>query len=116
MIANRRKCSDLGAADLGVELGATDHSAELGGHVSATSTPFVANSFNLSAKIHGAETCYLDATVHGAELRAHFLKSFQKRCICENLSTKGSENKKDGWRGGRRGGFLRYTIPPCTTG
>jgi hypothetical protein len=78
MIANRRKCSDLGAADLGVELGATDHGAELRGHVSATSAPFVANSFNLIAKIHGAETCYLDATVHGAELRVQFFEIFPK--------------------------------------
>jgi hypothetical protein len=73
-----------------------DHGAELGNHVSATSAPFVANSFNLGAKIHGAETYYLSATVHGAEPRVHFLKPFQKRRSCENLLAKGSENEKDG--------------------
>jgi hypothetical protein len=85
MIAEHKR-SDLGAADLG---------AEFDSHVSATCAPFVANSFNLSAKIHGAGTYYLGVTVHDAELRVHFLKSFQKGCSCENLSTKGS-GKKDG--------------------
>jgi hypothetical protein len=32
--------------------------------------------------------------IHGAELRVHFLKSFQKGFNCENLSQKGK--KKDG--------------------
>jgi hypothetical protein len=34
---------------------------------------------------HGAE---------GAELRVHFLKSFQKGSTCENLSQKGLKSKK----------------------
>jgi hypothetical protein len=34
--------------------------------------------------------------IHGAELRVHFLKSFQKVSNCENLSQKGLKNKKDG--------------------
>jgi hypothetical protein len=32
----------------------------------------------------------------GAELRVHFLKSFQKRSTCENLSQKRLKTKKDG--------------------
>jgi hypothetical protein len=57
---------------------------------------FVARVMDLGAKIRGAETCYLGAIVHGAELRVYFLKSFQKGCTCENLSTKGLKNKKVG--------------------
>jgi hypothetical protein len=36
--------------------------------------------------------------IHGAELRVHFLKSFQKESICENLSQKGLKIKKVGRR------------------
>jgi hypothetical protein len=45
----------------------------------------------------GAEACNLGAMIHGAELRVHFLKSFQKESTCENLSQKGlkSNKKKD---------------------
>jgi hypothetical protein len=32
--------------------------------------------------------------IHGAELRVHFLKSFQKGSTCENLSQKGLKSKK----------------------
>jgi hypothetical protein len=46
--------------------------------------------------ICGAEACNLGAMIHGAELRVHFLKSFQKGSTCENLSEKGLKNKKDG--------------------
>jgi hypothetical protein len=46
--------------------------------------------------ICGAEACNLGAMIHGAELRVHFLKSFQKRSTCENLSQKGLKIKKDG--------------------
>jgi hypothetical protein len=46
--------------------------------------------------ICGAEACNLSAMIHGAELRVHFLKSFQKRSTCENLSQKGLKSKKDG--------------------
>jgi hypothetical protein len=60
--------------------------------------------YNLGAKIHGAETCYLGAMVHGAELGVYFLKSFQKGCTYENLSTKGLKNKKVG----RGRGWSRY--------
>jgi hypothetical protein len=56
--------------------------------------------------ICGAEACNLGAMIHGAELRVHFLKSFQKGSTCENLSQKGlkSKKKKDGRRApvGRR--------------
>jgi hypothetical protein len=34
--------------------------------------------------------------IHGAELRVHFLKSFQKGSICENLSQKRAKTRKDG--------------------
>jgi hypothetical protein len=46
--------------------------------------------------ICGAEACKLGAMIHGAELRVHFLKSFQNGSTCENLSQKGLKNKKDG--------------------
>jgi hypothetical protein len=46
--------------------------------------------------ICGAEACNLGAMIHGAELRVHFLKSFQKGSTCENLSQKGLKSKKDG--------------------
>jgi hypothetical protein len=46
--------------------------------------------------ICGAEACKLGVMIHGAELRVHFLKSFQKGSTCENLSQKGLKNKKDG--------------------
>jgi hypothetical protein len=44
--------------------------------------------------ICGAEACKLGAMIHGAEVRVHFLKSFQKWSTCENLSQKGLKNKK----------------------
>jgi hypothetical protein len=44
--------------------------------------------------ICGAEACKLGAMIHGAELRVHFLKSFQKGSTCENLSQKGLKSKK----------------------
>jgi hypothetical protein len=46
--------------------------------------------------ICGVEACNLGAMIHGAELRIHFLKSFQKVYTCENLSQKGLKIKKDG--------------------
>jgi hypothetical protein len=46
--------------------------------------------------IRGAEACKLGAMIHGAELRVHFLKSFQKGSTCENLSGKGLKIKKVG--------------------
>jgi hypothetical protein len=49
--------------------------------------------------ICGAEACKLGAMVHGAELRVHFLKSFQKGSTCENLSQKGLKSEKVGWGG-----------------
>jgi hypothetical protein len=55
--------------------------------------------------ICGAEACNLGAMIHGAELRVHFLKSFQKGSTCENLSQKGLKNKKDGALGGPEQGW-----------
>jgi hypothetical protein len=49
--------------------------------------------------ICGAEACNLGAMIHGAELRVHFLKSFQKWSTCENLSQKRLKSKKDGTKG-----------------
>jgi hypothetical protein len=49
--------------------------------------------------ICGAEACNLGVMIHGAELRVHFLKSFQKGSSCENLSQKGLKRKKDGFHG-----------------
>jgi hypothetical protein len=46
--------------------------------------------------ICGAEACKLGAMIHGAELRVHFLKSFQKGSTCKNLSQKGLKSKKVG--------------------
>jgi hypothetical protein len=47
--------------------------------------------------ICGAEACKLGAMIHGAELRVHFLKSFQKGSTCENLSQKWLKIKKVGY-------------------
>jgi hypothetical protein len=44
--------------------------------------------------ICGAEACNLGAMIHGAELKVHFLKSFQKGSTCENLSQKLKSKKK----------------------
>jgi hypothetical protein len=41
-----------------------------------------------------AEACNLGAITHGAELRVHFLKSFQKGSTCENLSKKAKNEKR----------------------
>jgi hypothetical protein len=60
---------------------------------------------HLGAVIRGAETSKLGAAVHGAELRVHFLKSFQEGRICEILSQKGPKNKKVGQTSG--GGNIR---------
>jgi hypothetical protein len=49
--------------------------------------------------------------IDGAELRVHFLKSFQKGSTCENLSQKGLKNKKDGHRGGGSAGEWMWTAP-----
>jgi hypothetical protein len=46
--------------------------------------------------ICGTEACKLGAMIHDAELRVHFLKSFQKGSTCENLSQKGLKSKKVG--------------------
>jgi hypothetical protein len=46
--------------------------------------------------IRGAEASNLGAAVHGAELRVHFLKSFQEGRICEILSKKAQKTKKTG--------------------
>jgi hypothetical protein len=83
----------LGAVICGVEPGAT--SAATFAHVGR-------ESYTLSVEIHGAEICYLDATVHGAELGVHFFEIFPKRCICEILFSEGSKIKKVGPRGYRK--------------
>jgi hypothetical protein len=44
--------------------------------------------------ICGAEACKLGAMIHGAELRVHFLKSFQKGSTYENLSQEELKGKK----------------------
>jgi hypothetical protein len=49
--------------------------------------------------ICGAEACNFGAMIHGAEIRVHFLKSFQKESICENLSLNGLKGKKKNCRG-----------------
>jgi hypothetical protein len=47
--------------------------------------------------------------IHGAELRVHFLKSFQKGSTCENLSQKGLKTKKRR-PGGQQGGVISGTV------
>jgi hypothetical protein len=74
-------------------LGAADHGAE----VNVKFTMYVVyHVVNLGAVARGTEALYLGATVHGAELGVHFLKSFQKERTCENLSQKGIKCKKTG--------------------
>jgi hypothetical protein len=46
--------------------------------------------------ICGAEACNLGAMIHSAELRVHFLKSFQKGSTCEKLSRKRVKKQKGG--------------------
>ena len=64
----------LGARVRGVEVGATDLGADLGAmyygnEVPATSTPPRISARHLRAKICGAETCYLGAKTRGADPR-----------------------------------------------
>jgi hypothetical protein len=81
--------------------------------------------------ICGAEARKLGAMIHGAELRVHFLKSFQKGSTCENLLQKGLKIKKVGWAAslggrekkaagrisplGRRKGCEQYPFMICCT-
>jgi hypothetical protein len=39
--------------------------------------------------IRGAEACKIGAMIHGAELRVHFLKSFQKNLLVKIFREKG---------------------------
>ena len=56
-------CRAEHAAAAGAELGATGYGAE----VAATSTPHQLSGKYLDAMTHGAETCYLGTTSHGAD-------------------------------------------------
>jgi hypothetical protein len=79
----------LGAADKSAELGAADQGVEPSATTAATSC------HEGSAATHlGAETCYLSAANHGAELRVHFPNSFWQGSNCELLSQKGPKSKK----------------------
>jgi hypothetical protein len=86
--------AEVGAADQGAELGVTDKGAEPGATSAATSCHAGSAASHLGAKIHGAETCYLGAARHSAELRVHFPNSFQQGSNCELLSQKGPKSKK----------------------
>jgi hypothetical protein len=77
-------------------VGATDQGAEPGTTSAATSCHAGSAASHLGAKIHGAETCYLGAARHDAELRVHFPNSFQQGSNCEILSQKGPKSKKVG--------------------
>jgi hypothetical protein len=46
--------------------------------------------------ICGAEACNLGAMIHSAELRVHFLKSFQKGSTYKNFLKKAKKQKKTG--------------------
>ena len=73
----------LDVIDLGAVLGANNHGAKLGAKIYGTklgakiygakvlakSPPHLRRAQDLDAKIHGAETCKLDATNDSAELR-----------------------------------------------
>ena len=78
----------LGAIDLGVVLGANNHSAKLGAKiygakVLAKSPPRLRRAQDLGAKIYGAETYKLGATNDDAELRVQILKAYLHEHICE---------------------------------
>jgi hypothetical protein len=90
---------EKGVGPGGQTLGATDQGAEPAATSAATSCHAGSADSHLGAKIHGAETCYLGAARHGAELRVHFLNSFQQGSNCEILSQKGPKNKKVGITG-----------------
>jgi hypothetical protein len=54
---------------------------------------FFTTSFNLDAKIRGAETCYLGVMVHDAELGVFFL-NLSKRDVFTNFFEKKGKRKK----------------------
>jgi hypothetical protein len=82
---------NLSATDQGAEVGAVDQGAE----VDATDQGAEPLATSDATFVHVAQELYhLGAAVHGAEVRVHFLKSFQKRRICEILFKKGPKRKK----------------------
>jgi len=52
-------------------------------HVDARSPPRPTPRQDLGAIVHSAETCFLDAKSHGAEVRVHKRKSNYQGSICE---------------------------------
>jgi hypothetical protein len=85
----------LGATDLGAEVDATDQGAEPLATSDATFAHVGQELSYLGAEIQGVVTCKLGAVVHGAEVRVHFLKSFEKERIREILK-KRKKTKKSG--------------------
>jgi hypothetical protein len=65
--------------DQGAELSAVICGADPGATSTATFAHVGRESYTLGAEIHDAETCYLGAMVHGAELGVHFFEIFPKR-------------------------------------
>jgi hypothetical protein len=70
-------------------VGATDQGADPLATSDATFAHAGQELYHLGALIQGVVTCKLGAAVHGAEVRVHFLKSFQKGRICEIVFKKG---------------------------
>jgi hypothetical protein len=64
--------------DQSAEVGATDQGADPLATSDATFAHAGQELYHLGALIQGAVMCKLGAAVHGAEVRVHFLKSFQK--------------------------------------
>jgi hypothetical protein len=95
-------------------VGATDQGAEPGATSAATSCHAGSAASHLGTKIHGAETCYLGAARHGAELRVHFPNSFQQGSNCEILRkrAKKKQKKKSGRRRCGKAGREEQTCRP----
>jgi hypothetical protein len=75
-------------------VGATDQGADPLATSDATFAHAGEELYHLGAVIHDTVTCKRGAAIHDAEVRVHFLKSFQKRRICENFFKKGQKNPK----------------------
>ena len=83
----------LGAVDHGVKLGARIYGAKLGSRIyvaelPAKSAPRLRRVQDLGASNDSAEKCKFGASISGAELRVHILKSYLQRYIYEKISKK----------------------------
>ena len=89
----------LSANNHGAKLGANNHDAKLGAKIygaklPAKLSPRLRRVQDLGASNDGAETCNLDASNDGTELRVQILKSYLQGHIYEKISKKWLKIKK----------------------